>query len=114
MFGKRKARVSRSTDSSGKYPCLINSLEQLCYSILYFCIPTRLYNKIILMVYLLKGLDPASITEEAVASLVERELAEHNKPNIHISKMVVHTVILTFTLFVCMYKHSYWMYNHKI
>ena len=53
------------------------------------------------MVYLMYGLDPASTTEEAVASLVGRELAEHNKPNIQVSKMVVHRVILTFTLFVC-------------
>ena len=61
------------------------------------------------MIYLLYGLDPASTTEEAVSSLGERELAEHNKPNIQVSTVVVHTVILTFTLFVCTYKHVYCM-----
>ena len=50
------------------------------------------------MVYSLQRLDPASTTEEAVTSLVESELAEHNKPTLQVSKTVVHTVILTFIL----------------
>ena len=50
------------------------------------------------MVCLLQGLDPDSTTEEAVVALVERELAHHNKPNIHVSMAFVCTVILTSTL----------------
>ena len=35
--------------------------------------------------------------EEAVATLVERELLAHNKPNFHVSIITCHTVILIST-----------------
>ena len=93
----RETEVPGGFDSSGKYHLTYNNLEYL-WQISFYDIPHLNTINICLFVYV--GIGSWNSSEEAVAALIEWELAAHNKPNLCVSincKIMIFITMITFS-----------------
>ena len=91
MFGERTIRVPRGINSSSEYHLTYNNLEHISDPFPEASQPkTQLRN----CLFELQGLDLGQSSEEAMASLIEKELSMHNKPTLCVSIITSPTTVI--------------------